>query len=43
MKTEIYPLTIIKDMYNGTYSDGKYLAFNQFNDCFDERIGGSDT
>lgn len=24
----IYPLTIIKDRYNGTYSKGKYLAFN---------------
>ena len=24
----IYPLTIIKDRYNGVYSDGKYLAFN---------------
>jgi len=26
--TEIYPLTVVKDRYNGEYSDAKYLAFN---------------
>ena len=25
---EIYPLTIIRDRYNGIYSGGCYLAFN---------------
>lgn len=25
---KIYPLTIIRDRYNGAYSGGKYLAFN---------------
>lgn len=25
----IYPLTIITDRYGGTYSGGKYLAFNK--------------
>ena len=25
---DIYPLTIIRDRYNGAYSKGKYLAFN---------------
>jgi len=25
---ELYPLTICKDRYNGTYSGGKWLAFN---------------
>lgn len=42
MKTEIYPLTIIKDRYNGVYSGASYLAFNQFNDRLDKSIGGSD-
>ena len=28
MNNEMYPLTIIKDRYNGTYSGGMYLAFN---------------
>ena len=28
MANEIYPLTILKDRYRGTYSGGKYLAFN---------------
>lgn len=26
--TDIYPLTIVKDRYNGTYSKGKYIAWN---------------
>lgn len=25
---DIYPLTVIRDRYQGTYSDGMYLAFN---------------
>lgn len=25
---EVYPATIVCDRYNGTYSRGKYLAFN---------------
>jgi len=28
MIKEIYPLTIIADRYNGTYSGGKYTAWN---------------
>ena len=26
----IYPLTIVRDRYDGTYSGGKYLAFNEY-------------
>lgn len=26
---EIYPLTVVKDRYNGTYTGGKYLAWNK--------------
>lgn len=38
---EIYPLTIIRDRYNGTYSGGKYVAFNaQPCDIPDEVYGG---
>lgn len=25
---DIYPLTIVKDRFNGTYSKGKYVAWN---------------
>lgn len=25
---EIYPLTIVKDRFNGTYSGGKFVAWN---------------
>lgn len=39
----IYPLTIVKDRYNGTYSKGKYLAFNLDPCDIDSEIGGSDT
>ena len=28
MESDIYPLTIISDRYNGTYSGAKFLAFN---------------
>ena len=40
---DIYPLTIIKDRYNGSYSKGKYLAFNLDQWDIDDAIGGSDT
>ena len=39
---EQYPLTVIADRYNGTYSGGKFLAFpREFNEIEDE-VGGSD-
>jgi hypothetical protein len=28
MEDEIYPLTIVSDRYTGSYSDGKYTAWN---------------
>ena len=28
MINNIYPLTVIRDRYNGSYSGGKYVAFN---------------
>ena len=39
---DIYPLTIIRDRYNGVYSKGKYLAFNT--DYYDipQEIDGDD-
>lgn len=40
---DIYPLTIIKDRYNGSYSRGKYLAFNVDHWDIADKIGGSDT
>lgn len=27
---ELYPITIIKDRYSGTYSGAKWLAFNMY-------------
>ena len=40
MDNEIYPLTVIKDRYRGTYSGGKYLAFNlDFNEIPEDVIG----
>lgn len=43
-KEEVYPLTIVMDRYNGSYSGAKYLAFNLYpeDDIFIEFIGGSD-
>lgn len=38
----IYPLTIIADRYDGTYSGGKYLAFNMDFDEMPEEIIGDD-
>lgn len=29
MSKEIYPLTIVRDRYGGTYSGGEWLAFNK--------------
>lgn len=41
-ESDIYPLTIIKDRYMGTYSGGKYLAFNLDFDEIPEDVIGSD-
>ena len=32
---ELYPITIIKDRYSGTYSGAKWLAFNDY----EENVG----
>ena len=42
-KLELYPLTIIKDRYNGVYSGGKWLAFCNDPDEINTDIWGSDT
>ena len=39
---EIYPLTIIRDSYNGVYSGGCYLAINLNYDEIPIEISGSD-
>lgn len=31
-----YPLTIIEDRYSGTYSDGRFLAFNLYSNKVSE-------
>lgn len=38
----IYPLTIIKDRYSGTYSGGKFIAFNCYPECVPEDATGDD-
>lgn len=38
----IYPLTIIADRYQGTYSGGAYLAFNLNYDEIPPEVSGSD-
>ena len=38
----IYPLTIVSDRYDGTYSGGKYLALNSWPEDVSEDIHGSD-
>lgn len=38
----IYPLTIISDRYLGTYSGGKYLAFNLDYDSIPIEINSGD-
>ena len=42
IKKDIYPLTIIYDRYGGTYSSGKYTAWNQFHYAIPESIDGDD-
>jgi len=39
---DIYPLTIIRDRYNGVYSGGKYLAFNLDIDEIPPEVIGND-
>ena len=43
VKIELYPLTIIKDRYNGVYSGGKWLAFCNDPDEINTDIWDSDT
>lgn len=38
----IYPLTIVSDRYNGTYSGGKFTAWNREPDDIPEGISGDD-
>lgn len=40
--TNIYPLTIIKDRYNGCYSGGKFFAFNQEHGGIPDFVGSDD-
>ena len=40
--SDIYPLTIICDRYSGTYSGGKYLAFNLDFDEIPLSVSGDD-
>ncbi len=37
-----YPLTIVADRYQGSYSGGKYIAFPQHFDALDPAVHGSD-
>lgn len=39
---DIYPLTIVSDRYSGTYSGGKFLAFNERVEDIPEGISHSD-
>ena len=39
---EVYPLTVVLDRYNGTYSKGKYTAWNMTPDMLPEEIECSD-
>jgi hypothetical protein len=39
---DIYPLTIMKDRYSGVYSEGAYLAFNDYFHHLPKSIAGSD-
>jgi hypothetical protein len=39
---DIYPLTIISDRYNGSYSGGAYLAFNLDPWDLPDEVGGGD-
>ena len=42
MENEIYPLVIIKDRYTGTYSRGKYTAWNIYYEEIPFDIEGED-
>ena len=40
---DLYPITIVEDRYNGTYSGGKWIAFNCYpwqvpEDIFDDDV-----
>ena len=39
---DIYPLTVIRDRYNGTYSGASYLAFNLESNFVPSEVHGSD-
>lgn len=39
---DIYPLTVIRDRYNGTYSGASYLAFNLDSNSVPSEVHGSD-
>jgi hypothetical protein len=41
-KGEVYPVTIVGDRYNGTYSGALWLAFQLNPDYIPEEIGASD-
>lgn len=38
----IYPITLIQDRYNGTYSGAKWLAFNEDTNEIDPSVSGDD-
>lgn len=42
IEESIYPLTIVSDRYNGTYSGGKFTAWNREPDDVPEGITGDD-
>ena len=39
---DIYPLTIMRDRYGGVYSEGQFLAFNDYFHHLPKDIAGSD-
>lgn len=39
---DVYPVTIVKDRYQGTYSRGKYLAFNLDQEEVPWQVGAGD-
>ena len=43
MINNIYPLTVIYDRYNGSYSGGKYVAFNLESPDIPKEIFGDDS
>lgn len=40
---DIFPLVIIADRYNGTYSNAQYLAINQYTEYIPWQIGSGDS